>query len=180
MSELRAVPTPGDQPGDGWGTPHDKTISFYDPRVVTDAGRELAGVEVIQAIADGRLPRPPMAALFGYAITEVADGEVRFEMTPDESMYNPIGAIHGGVVCTLLDTVIGCAFHTTLPAGVGYTSIELKVNYLRPIQADGGPLTGHGWVTKRGRRVGFGEGDVRDAEGKVVATASGSLLVLSD
>jgi uncharacterized protein (TIGR00369 family) len=138
----------------------------------------MPGREQLQAIADGILPPPPIAAVFGFAITEVGDGEVRFEMTPDESMYNPIGAIHGGVVCTLLDTVIGCAFQSTLPAGASYTSIELKVSYLRPVHPDRGRLTAHGWVTKPGRRVGFGEGDVRDPEGKVVATASGSLLVL--
>jgi uncharacterized protein (TIGR00369 family) len=163
-----------------WGAPLERTISWYDPRAVTDAARALPGREAMEAIRDGVLPPPPMAALFGFTIVEVGDGEVAFELTPDQSMYNPIGAIHGGVVCTLLDTVVACAFQTTLPAGVGYTSIELKVNYLRPIQADGGALTGHGWVTKRGRRVGFAEGDVRDRDGKVVATGSGSLLVLAD
>jgi uncharacterized protein (TIGR00369 family) len=170
---------PGVASAPSWGDPRTKTVCWYDPRVVTDAGRQISGREQMEAIRDGRLPRPPIAALFGFAVAEVGDGEVRFELTPDESMYNPIGAIHGGVVCTLLDTVVGCAFQTTLPAGTGYTSIELKVSYLRPIQADGGVLTGHGWVTKRGRRVGFAEGDVRDADGKVVATGSGSLLVLA-
>ena len=80
-----------------------------------------------------------------------------FTCTPDDSVYNPIGVVHGGVVCTLLDSAIGCAVHTTLAAGVGYTSIELKVSYLRPVHA-GMPLRARGWVVKPGRRVAFGRG----------------------
>ena len=79
-------------------------------------------------------------------------------MSPDESAYNPIGVVHGGLVCTLLDTVLGCAVHTTLPARVGYTSIEIKVNYLRPVHL-GSELVGTRWVTKPGRRVAFAEGE---------------------
>jgi uncharacterized protein (TIGR00369 family) len=75
--------------------------------------------------------------------------------------------------------VIGCAVHSTLPSGVGYTSIELKVNYLRAVHADGRSLRARGWVTKPGRRVAFAEGEVRDSDGKLLATASGSCLVMS-
>ena len=80
---------------------------------------------------------------------------------------------------TLLDSALGCAVHTTLPAGVGYTSIEMKVNYLRAVHADSGELTARGWVVKPGRRVAFAEADVRDAAGKVVATGSSSLLIIA-
>ncbi len=85
--------------------------------------------------------------------------------------------MHGGLVCTLLDSALGCAGHTLLPAGVGYTSVEIKVSYLRAVTPGNGTLVAHGWVTKPGRRVIFVEGDVRDAAGKVVATASGTCLV---
>jgi uncharacterized protein (TIGR00369 family) len=95
----------------------------------------------------------------------------------DESLYNPLGAVHGGIVCTLLDSVAGCAVHTTLARGLGYTSIEIKVNYLRGVHAGSGPLTAVGTVTKPGRRVAFAEGRVTDAAGRLVATASSSLLV---
>ena len=90
-----------------------------------------------------------------------------------------LGVIHGGLLCTLLDTVIGCATHTTLERGTGYTSIELKVSYLRPVTLDTGELTATGTVTKEGRRVVFADGVVTDAEGNLLATASSSLLVLS-
>jgi uncharacterized protein (TIGR00369 family) len=107
----------------------------------------------------------------------VSDGEVVFRCTPDESAYNPIGTIHGGLVCTLLDSVTGCAVHSTLAAGIGYTSLELKVSYLRPVHAGQGDLLARGRVTKRGRRASFAEGEVTDAAGKTVATASSTLLV---
>ena len=102
-----------------------------------------------------------------------------FLITPDESSYNPIGLVHGGLVCTLLDSVVGCAVHTTLPAGVGYTSIDLQVSYLRPVHAHSGRLVAHGWVTKPGRRVAFAQGDVRDADGRLLATATSSLLIIA-
>jgi uncharacterized protein (TIGR00369 family) len=139
---------------------------------------QLSGKVALQAVADGTVAPPPIAEHFGFRIARVGDGEVVFTCSPDESAYNPIGRVHGGLVCTLLDTVIGCAVHSTLPAGTGYTSIELKVNYLRPVYGDRGPLTARGWVTKPGRRVAFAEGEVTDTGGKPVATASGSCLIM--
>lgn len=167
-----ATPTPA-----AWGEPRSKTVTWFDPLATAARGAELPGRAYIEAIASGELPPPPIASLFGYAITHVGDGEVTFAVTPDESAYNPIGMVHGGLVCTLLDSVVGCAVHTQLPAGTGYTSIELKVSYLRPVHASTGTIHARGWVTKPGRRVAFAEGDVRDGAGKLLATASGSLLV---
>ena len=123
------------------------------------------------------LPAPPIAELFGLTIESVEPGDVVFRCAPDESTYNPIGVVHGGLACVLLDTVAGCAVHSTLPAGVGYTSLEIKVNYLRPIHG-GIALIAHGWVTKPGRRAAFAEGDIRDPDGKVLATASSTCLVM--
>ena len=115
--------------------------------------------------------------LMQFDIRALEEGRVEFGCTLDESVYNPIGVVHGGLVCTLLDTVAGCAVHTTLPQGFAYTSIELKVNYLRAVHATSGPLTAIGRVVKPGRRVAFAEGEVLDAQGRTVATASSSLLV---
>jgi uncharacterized protein (TIGR00369 family) len=120
-----------------------------------------------------------MASHFNFTIVEVSVGQVTFTCEPDESAYNPIGLIHGGLVCTLIDSVLGCAVQSTLPAGVGYTSIELKVNYLRPVRSDTGPLRAHGRVTKPGRRVAFADADVRDAEGTLLATGTGTCLVMT-
>ena len=145
--------------------------------MITAAGAlERSGLETMRAIRDGVLPRP-LAKLVQMGITALEEGRVEFTCALDESVYNPIGVVHGGLVCTMLDTVAGCAVHTTLPAGVGYTSIELKVNYLRPVHASSGPLTAIGRVVKPGRRVAFAEGEVLDAAGRTVATATSSLLV---
>jgi uncharacterized protein (TIGR00369 family) len=137
----------------------------------------MTGREFLQSAIEGR-NAPAIGRTLGFELTRVEDGEVWFECTPDGSVYNPIGAVHGGLVCTLLDSACGCAVHSTLPAGTGYTSVEIKVSYLRPVQA-GDELVAHGWVTKPGRRVAFAEGDVRDAEGRIVATGSSTLLIMS-
>jgi uncharacterized protein (TIGR00369 family) len=155
-AELTTETTP-----DSWGQPRTRTVEWFDPMITAAGAAERSGLETMQAIRDGVLPPAPIAALIQV----------------DESVYNPIGVVHGGLVCTLLDTVAGCAVHTTLPAGVGYTSIELKVNYLRAVHAGSGPLIAIGRVVKPGRRVTFAEGEVLDAAGRTVATASSSLLV---
>jgi uncharacterized protein (TIGR00369 family) len=157
----------------------EKTITWEDPMASVTAAVGLTGLEFLRRGLDGRVPPPPIAQLMGFALGEVEEGRVTFVGTPDESVYNPIGAVHGGYVCTLLDSALGCAVHTTLPAGVAYTSIEIKVNYLRPVSAASGELRVEGRVTKPGRRVAFAEGEVRDAGGRVLATAQSSLLVMA-
>jgi uncharacterized protein (TIGR00369 family) len=161
-----------------WGEPRSKTISWHDPAQSAAAAATMSGLDFLTAIARGELPPAPISAHFGTTVASVSLGDVVFHCTPDESAYNPIGMVHGGLVCTLLDSVTACAVHSTLPAGTAYTSIEIKVSYLRPIHHDTGLLTAHGWVTKPGRRAAFAEGDVRDADGKVLATASSTCLVM--
>jgi uncharacterized protein (TIGR00369 family) len=160
-----------------WGEPRTKTISWHDPVAAARTGATMSGVQHLQAMRDGLVAPPPIGALIGMYVASVDVGDVMFTCTPDESAYNPIGVVHGGLVCVLLDSVIGCAVQSTLPAGVAYAGIEIKVNYLRPVHAGTGELRAHGWVTKPGRRVAFAEGDVRDPAGRPVATASGSCLV---
>jgi uncharacterized protein (TIGR00369 family) len=162
---------------ESWGEPRSRTVTWHDPMVTAAGALERTGLETMQAIRDGVLPPAPIGMLMQFDIRTVEEGLVEFGCTLDESVYNPIGVVHGGLVCTLLDSVLGCAVHTTLPAGVGYTSIELKVSYLRAVQRDSGPLTAIGRVIKPGRRVAFAEGEVLDAAGRTVATASSSLLV---
>ena len=162
---------------DAWGDPRSRTVTWHDPMITAAGALERTGLEALAAIRDGVLPPPPIAKLVQMDLVALEEGRVEFTCTVDESVYNPIGVVHGGLVCTLLDTVAGCAVHTTLPAGVGYTSIEIKVNYLRAVHAGSGPLTAIGRVVKPGRRVAFAEGEVLDAGGRTVATASSSLLV---
>jgi uncharacterized protein (TIGR00369 family) len=152
-------------------------VRWDDPSVGLAQLPQLDGIEYLRRMQRGDLPAAPIAHHLGMELLEVAEGAVTFRCSPNESHYNPIGMVHGGLVCTLLDSALGCAAQTLLPAGIGYTSIEIKVNYLRPVTSDSGPLLCHGRVTKPGRRVTFAEGEVVDANGKSVATASGSLLV---
>lgn len=158
-------------------THRETTVRWHDPAPALTALPALSGVDFMRKMAAGELPGAPMASHFGMEVVTVESGSVTFRCTPDESHYNPVGTVHGGLVCTLLDSALGCATHTTLPAGMGYTSIEIKVNYLRPVFAGSGALICRGRVTKPGRRVAFAEGEVLDGEGRVVATASGSLLI---
>lgn len=166
-----------EDPSAAWGEPRSRTVTWYDPLQIAAAGLDIPGLELLQRIRDGILPLPPISRLFQMGVAQVEDGRVVFTCELDESAYNPIGVVHGGLVCTLLDTVAGCAVHTTLSAGTGYTSVEIKVSYLRAVHATSGPLVATGWVVKRGHRVCFAEGSVADAAGKTVATASSTLLV---
>ena len=160
-----------------WGLQRSRTVTWHEPGPSTAKGLSMAGVDYLQAMVDGVLPPPPIAGLLQFDIASVEPGRVVFTCRPAESAYNPIGAIHGGLVCTLLDSVTGCALHSTLPQGKGYTSVEIKVNYLKAVRLSSGLLTATGTVVKSGSRVGFTEGVVTDAGGAVVATASSTLLV---
>jgi uncharacterized protein (TIGR00369 family) len=160
-----------------WGPEQSRTVTWRDPQRPAEVGLGMAGIDYISAIIAGTIPPPPISRLIQMDITEAEPGRVVFTCTPDESAYNPIGAVHGGLVCTLLDSVAGCALHSTLPQGKGYTSVEIKVNYLKPVRAASGTLTAVGTVVKSGSRVGFTEGVVTDASGSVVATATSTLLV---
>lgn len=164
---------------DAWSEPRSKTITWHEPLRATAAAAGRAGIDQLRAIRDGQLPPPPIAGHFGFQIMDISPGEVTFTGSPDESVYNPIGLVHGGFVCTLLDTVIGCAVQSTLPAGTTYTSIDITVNYLRPVHGDTGELRARGWVTKPGRRVAFASGEVLDGQGRAVASATGSCLVIT-
>ena len=161
-----------------WGLPRTKTVSWHDPSISAGAVRSLPGRELLQAIADGELPPPPMAELTGARMVSVADGEVVFRCTPDESTYNPVGMVHGGLLCTLLDSAAGCAVHSLLPAGVGMSSIEIKVSFLSAVRADSGELEITGRALRVGRQIAFAEAHARAADGKLVGHATSSIALL--
>ena len=157
-----------------------RTFDWADPHEALAQARSAGtGLDALQAMIDGKIPPPPIAQMMGFTLVEVRHGFAVFECEPAEFHYNPIGAVHGGLACTLLDSALGCAGHTTLPNGVGYTSVDLNVRYLRPITHESGVLRATGRVLKPGRRVIFTEGELTDAAGRVVAAATSSLLVLA-
>jgi uncharacterized protein (TIGR00369 family) len=152
-----------------------KLVSWREPAELrAAAGR--SGREFLEAIIAGELPPPPMAALIGAELLAVGDGEARFACTPDSSTYNPMGIVHGGLLCTLLDTAAGCAVHTLLPAGAGFSSIELKVSFLAPLHA-GERTEVRGSVLRIGRRVAFAEAHAYDAHGQLVGHATTTLVI---
>jgi len=153
------------------------TITWSDPRPTAALALQLSGLDFLKRMMAGEIPPPPIATRLGFDLVEIAEGDAVFEITPDDSHYNPIGVVHGGVALTLLDSAAGCAVQSTLPLGLAYTSLETKVNFLRGITSDTGKLRAHGWVTKPGRRAAFAEADLRDAEGRVYATAASTCLV---
>jgi uncharacterized protein (TIGR00369 family) len=163
----------------GWGAESSLTVTWNDPKPALALVRTMDGLDYLRGIAAGELPAPPIAQLLQMGITKVEEGEVVFTVEPHPSHYNPIGVVHGGVMCTALDTVAGCAVHSTLKAGWGYTSIDLNVSYLRAITLDSGLITVTGRVIKGGRRVAFATAEAVDAAGNVVATATSSLLVMA-
>jgi len=109
---------------------------------------------------------------------DIQEGRVTFRFHPQEFHYNPIGSVHGGVYATVLDSAVGCAVHTLLPAGVGYTTLELKVNYLRPLRAGMGEVRAVGEVLSMTRQTAVAEGRLVDAGGKLYAYASTTCLIL--
>jgi len=161
-----------------WGPSRSRTVTWHDPLALAAHGAQVSGREYLQAVLDGRLPRPPIAGLLGMTLARVGDGEAVFRCTPDESSYNPIGMVHGGLLCTLLDSAAGCAAHTQLPAGVGYSTIEIKVSFMRPVRIDTGEIEVVGRVVKGGRRVAFAEAEARDGTGSLVGSATTSLLIV--
>ena len=162
---------------DGWGDPRTRTISWYDPSIALAAAAKMPGREFLQAIIDGELPRPPFAALTGAEIAAVDDGVAIFRFTPEESTLNPLGLVHGGMMCALLDSAAGCAVHTQLPAGVGMSSIEIKVSFLSAVKAGGGTLEVEGHALRVGRQVAFAEAHARAGDGKLVAHATTSIAL---
>jgi uncharacterized protein (TIGR00369 family) len=155
-----------------------RTYSWGDPGVSATAARTSAGIDVMRALAAGELPAPPIIATLGFALDSVEPGRVQFSFDPAEYHYNPIGSVHGGVYATLLDSATGCAVHTMLPAGVGYTSLDLTVKFLRAITVDTGRVRCTGTVTHLGGRTALAEARLVDRADRLLATAISSIRVM--
>jgi uncharacterized protein (TIGR00369 family) len=135
-----------------------RTFSWQDPAETAAVGLALPGLQYMEAIASGELPAPPIAKLLDMSVIEVEEGRAVFALTPAEWMYNPIGMVHGGIAATILDSCMGCAVHTTLPAGVGYTTTDVQVRYLRAMGGATGRVLAEGRVVHGGRRTATAEG----------------------
>ena len=145
---------------------------------LAEAGRKMPGIEFLRAIRDGKLPHPPICALLSYKLVEVEPGHAVFEIRTGEQHYNPIGVVHGGIAMTLLDSAMGCAVQTQMPAGGGYTTLEAKTNLVRAVTAETGTLRAIGKVVHLGKRIATAEARLEDREGKLYAHATTTCLIL--
>jgi uncharacterized protein (TIGR00369 family) len=146
-----------------------RTYTWDDPMALRDAGAGLSGLEYLKAVFERRLPPPPIAATLDFTGAEVEEGRAVFVGQPAEFLYNPIGVVHGGFAMAILDSAMGCAIHSTLAEGEGYTSLETSVNFVRPITLETGRMRCEGRVVHRGGRV-------ATAEGRLIAESTGKLL----
>ena len=140
--------------------------------------RSLSGLEFLRTMAAGELPAPPIARTLGFLLVEVEPGRAVFEGRPSADLLNPLGSVHGGWPLTLIDSASGCAVHTELDAGFGYTTVETKANFVRPIAPDGGLVRCEGRVLSRGRQIATADARLISAEGKLLAHGTSTLIIL--
>lgn len=141
--------------------------------------RERSGLQFLRAIMGGELPAPPIGALLGFLPIEVEPGRVVFQGTPGPQHCNPLGTVHGGYAATLLDSCVACAVQTMLPAGKAYTTLELKVNFIRALTDKAGPVRAEGKVVSVGGQIGIAEGRLTDSAGKLYAFATTTCLIFA-
>ena len=153
-----------------------RTFGWSDPAAYAGL-RDRSGLELLQAMARGELPAPPIMHTIGAAGIEAEEGRVTVLLDPQEFHYNPLGTVHGGIIATLLDTAAACSVHSTLPAGVAYTSIDLTVKFLRPVTLSSGRLRCEGSVLQRGRRTALAQAQLYDDAGRLAAHATSSCLI---
>ena len=157
-----------------------RTITWQDIRPGLAAAPTMSGLDYLRAMMRGDLPPPPMANLLNFELVEVTEGRAIFAVEPAEYHYNPLGVVHGGLAATLCDSALGCAVHSLLPAGTGYTTIELHVNYIRPITHNSGRLRCIGQAIHVGRRVATAEAKLVDASDKLYSHATTTCLVFEN
>jgi uncharacterized protein (TIGR00369 family) len=156
-----------------------RELVWQDPLPAAALGASMSGLDYMRSVAAGEVAPPPIAVLMRMGPTRIEEGSVSFEGTPGEEHYNPIGVVHGGYAATLLDSAIGCSVHTTLEAGVGYTSLTLEVKYVRPITRETGRVRCDAEVVHRGRRQATAEARLVEVEsGKLLAHGTGTCMIL--
>lgn len=161
-------------------TPRTRTFSWQDPMTGAMAARTMSGLDYLNAMGRGEFAYPPLMYLLGmdHLTPEIAPGKVTFFLEPQEYHYNPIGSVHGGVFASLLDTAMGCAVHSTLPAGVSYTTLEFKITFIKALTTATGLVRCEGTLLSAGRQVATAEGRIVDATGKLYAHGTTTCLLL--
>jgi uncharacterized protein (TIGR00369 family) len=156
----------------------ERIVDWQAPGPAAKAAAGMSGLDAMRAIRDGLLPEPPMARLIDFRLRIAEPGRIVMELEPHESLENTIGLLHGATAAALLDTAMGCAISTMLPAGQGAVTLDLKLTYLRPLSVRSGTISAEGKVIKLGRQTSYAEGFVRDGSGNLAvhATATFSMI----
>lgn len=150
-----------------------KTYGVVSPEIL----KSYDGLSFLKAIIAGELPNPPISELLGFHLTEAAKGRVAFEGAPEFRHYNPIGTVHGGFASTLLDSALACSIFSTMEKGDTWTTLDLTINFVRPLTKDTGPVRAEGRIIHRGRSVATSEGDLKDRAGKLYAHATTTCMI---
>lgn len=154
-----------------------RLVAWDDPVGGAALSMKLSGLEFLQRIVDGQVPPPPVAHLLGMWLVEVNRGQAVFTLDVGEYLYNPMGSVHGGIFCTLLDSAMGCAVHSTLPQGKGYTTLELKVNLVKALNMGTPAVRCEGKVLSAGRRVATATAQILGPDGTLFAHATTTCLI---
>ena len=158
-----------------------RTYDWEDPTLAQDRLAHLDGLSLLRAMTAGELPVPPLAATLGFGALEVANGadgpSVSVTLDPGEHHLNPLGSVHGGVIAAMLDTACGCSVHASLPAGTGYTTLDLSTRFLRPVVLGSGRIRATGRVISRGRRTALAEAELTDESGRLLAHATSTCML---
>lgn len=159
-------------------TTRTRTFTWEDPLPALAQAAGMSGLDYMQAMVAGEVPPPPIAKTMDFELGEIREGHASLAVVPQEWHYNPIGMVHGGVAATLLDTVLGVSIHTTLDAGQAYSTVDLHLQYLRPVTIDTGRVTAAADVVHRGRRIATAEGKLTDERGRILASAITTCVIL--
>ena len=158
----------------------ERVVDWQAPGPAAKAAAGMSGMEAMCAIRDGLLPEPPMARLIDFRLRVAERGRIVMELEPHESLENTIGLLHGATAAALLDTAMGCAISTMLPAGQGAVTLDLKLTYLRPLSVRSGTISAEGKVMKLGRQTSYTEGFVRDGGGNLAVHATATFSMIGE
>lgn len=156
----------------------ERLVRWEDPAASLEIVRTSAGIEALRALVEGRAAPPPIAVLMNIRLVEVAEGHAVFEGEPREEHYNPIGSVHGGFALTIMDSALGCSIHTMLPAGVGYTTSDVQVRFIRGMTKDTGTVRCEGTALHVGRSTAVAEAKLYDRERRLLAVGTTTCAIL--
>lgn len=156
-----------------------RTYEWMNPLETAEKAKTMSGLDFLNGISKGEIPPPPIAETLDFHPLSVEIGKVVFEFEAKEYHYNPIGCVHGGVISTVLDTVMGCAVHSKLPQGVAYTTLEFKINFIRAVTIKSGKMKAEGRIIHLGKNTALVEADLRDEQENVYAHGVSTCMIFN-